>query len=220
MSPEISRIPRTASMDGLDHSAPLDKQSNSDHDDIPALYVVGPSSSGKTTLCRAIAAQIGLSSPAYITEVARNVMKTTGFNRKTVHELEMQRAIMEAQLRADALARDSVRCGAYPMVLSDRSALDPIVYAGLVSEDGANELINTPAFQAALVDYRKSTFILLKPIPEWLVDDGVRSLDDLESYTMAFEALLARLGISYETLDESCRELEDRVKRATGILKF
>jgi nicotinamide riboside kinase len=143
-----------------------------------AIYVVGPSSTGKTTLCHALAEKLGLKAPAYITEVARTVMREIGCTRKDIGKLAMQTAIMKAQLQREDEGRSQ------QVLLSDRSAIDPIVYAILTSttEDEAKQrresLTNLPQFQLALSRYRRSTFLLLTPVPEWVLDDGIRSLDN------------------------------------------
>lgn len=52
---------------------------------IKALYLVGPSSTGKSTLFHAIVKDMGLDPRQCITEVARTVMKKNpSFSRKTV----------------------------------------------------------------------------------------------------------------------------------------
>ncbi|KAI0063599.1 hypothetical protein BV25DRAFT_1854021 [Artomyces pyxidatus] len=183
---------------------------------ITAIYVVGPSSTGKTTLCNALAARLGLSSEVYITEVARKVMRERGFTRDDVGKVEMQRAIMEAQLAYDESARIYAggRGGA-GVVLSDRSAVDAVVYAEL-NDDGetgamARTLIASPPFQAALPAYRHSLFVLLQPVAEWLVDDGVRSLEDGWRCHEAFRVMLSNLDIPHIELDGTSRWLEERV---------
>ncbi len=192
----------------LEHT-PADSKTNIAK--ITAIYIVGPSSTGKTTLCNAIAQRFNIRAPAYITEVARTVMKEEGFSRKDVNRIEMQGSIMRAQLRADIVARDAVTRGGFPFLLSDRSAIDPVVYASQISIQNADTLMATPEFQDNLPNYRNSTFILLKPVDEWLEDDGVRSLDDLAVCTEAFQNILNSLEISYQKLDRSCRLLEERV---------
>ncbi|KAI0051208.1 hypothetical protein FA95DRAFT_1580761 [Auriscalpium vulgare] len=174
----------------------------------------GPSSTGKTTLCNPLAAQLGLSKEVYITEVARTVMRVHGFTRHDVAKLEMQRAIMEAQLARDACARTSAAKAAGPgVILSDRSAVDAVVYAALNdAEDGgtrAQTLIASPQFQEALTEYRQSYFILLHPIATWLVDDGIRSLDT--ECLREFRDKLSQLGIPFIELGGSCRWLEERM---------
>ena len=51
---------------------------------IETLFLVGPSSTGKSTLFHAIAKKLGLTRDQCITEVARTVMRNTDFSRKTV----------------------------------------------------------------------------------------------------------------------------------------
>lgn len=95
---------------------------------ITAIYLVGPSSAGKTTLCNALATTLGLPKEAHISEVARTVMRERGFTRDDVGKLEMQKAIMEAQLKEDRSARRYATatgrvCGG--IVLSDRLVTAP-----------------------------------------------------------------------------------------------
>lgn len=187
-----------------------------------ALYVVGPSSTGKTTLCEKVADYLALSPPMYIKEVARDVMRKTGYSRHTVGQLAMQHAIMLAQIKAEQEARQAA-LGSLGIILSDRSAVDPIVYSSLhdATEGKKNtySLISSAEFQKILPFYRQSSFLLLKPIPEWLIDDGVRLLDDQEESWMAFQEVLTQLRIPFWQLDEKCRSLEERVKSVLEVLK-
>jgi nicotinamide riboside kinase len=150
---------------------------------ITEIYIIGPSSTGKTTLCRALSTRLRLKGPTFINEVARDVMERGGYTRNDVGKLEMQVAIMEAQLLRENEARVAA-ARAERIVLSDRSAIDAIVYAVLNSaneDDGQRrfqKLVNSPRFQLALTAYRQSVIVLLTPVPEWLVDDGIRSMDN------------------------------------------
>lgn len=181
--------------------------SSTDSQNVAAVYIIGPSSTGKTTLCNALAARLGLSEAVHITEVARTVMRKRGFTRDDVGRLEMQRAIMDAQIEQDMRARRAANDpGGRGIVLSDRSAVDAVVYAALDGADSdSRTLISSPNFQAVLPLYRRSLFVLLHPISEWMVDDGVRSLEDGQKCSRIFRNLLAELGIQYLELGESCR---------------
>jgi cytidylate kinase len=146
------------------------------------IYIVGPSSTGKTTLCSALARRLGLGKSSYITEVARTVMRSRGFTRRDVGTLEMQKAIMEAQLAEEEKKRVMVDTaqGAQALgsrvLLSDRSAVDAIVYAILTSQNKTEAddrwqiLTSSGKFQSALPRYRQAKFWLLTPVPEWLVN--------------------------------------------------
>lgn len=132
---------------------------------LQAVFVLGPSSSGKTTLCNAVARDLQVESELYIREIARNVMKTRGFTRNDTHTYEMQEAIMLAQLQAEQkalnYASDGHECRGF-LLLSDRSAIDPVVYAATSSIPDAAEirerLLQIPSFQENLQFYRESLF--------------------------------------------------------------
>src|ERR1700722_9317070 len=147
------------------------------------VYIIGPSSTGKTTLCRALAATLGLEESTVISEVARDVMRGGGYTREDVGMLEMQAAIMGAQLLRERQAR-AAASQSRRILLSDRSAIDPIAYAVLSSaskeeaEGRVQYLSNSSQFQSALLAYRQSVVVLLAPVPEWLMDDGVRNIEN------------------------------------------
>ncbi|KAI0318241.1 AAA domain-containing protein [Amylostereum chailletii] len=191
---------------------------------VTAIYIVGPSSTGKTTLCNALAAQLGLAPNLHISEVARTVMKEQGFSRATVGSLAMQRAIVQAQVVHDRDARQNAIKpfnslvagvgGRRGVVLCDRSAVDAVVYSALSGEEGdAQTLIASEEFQSVLPAYRspRATFVLLGPISNWLFDDGIRSLEDGARCHAMFKKILGELGIPFMDMGENCRWLEERV---------
>ncbi|KAJ6529210.1 AAA domain-containing protein [Mycena capillaripes] len=171
------------------------------------IYVVGPSSTGKTTLCKALAKRLGLSGPQFITEVARRVIKGLGLGRDHIGMLEMQRAIMLAHLEKE---RENANGSAQ---LCDRSAVDPIVYAIFTAtnqedaETRKQALVGLPEFQSALPQYRKSLFVLLTPVKEWVVDDGFRHVGDETKILAIFRDMLSELGIAYREIGTDMRFL-------------
>lgn len=139
-------------------------------------------------------------------------------------DIEMQRTILKAQVEAEEAARSVADGCAVRMVLSDRSAIDPVAYAVLA---GANEedsrermrvLVDTPEFQVALGRYREATFILFKPVPEWLIDDGIRSMEKQDNHSEVFRSILKELEIPYVELGGEIKDLEERVAFAKGLL--
>jgi nicotinamide riboside kinase len=203
------------------------------------IYIIGPSSTGKTTLCSALARRFGLNGPAHITEVARDVMRRRGYTRGDVGKLEMQAAIMETQLSRERHGRDTAaRSG--QVLVSDRSGIDPIIYALLNAENEADRhrrlesLTSSPQFQLALSAYRRSVVVLLAPVSEWVVDDGVRSLENQVSTVMievltphfdsmqvqclaVFKEVLSMLRIPYRQIGSEMKGLADRVTMVTEM---
>jgi len=184
------------------------------------IYLVGPSSTGKTTLINILARKLSLEGPAVVKEVAREVMATQGYSRKNVGSLDMQQAIMTAQLKKED---DGRWC---PIQICDRSAVDPIVYAVLTSrnDDEARQrrdiLVNSPDFQLSLQKYRHSTstFLLLAPVAEWLVDDGVRLIEQQSKCFEVFKAVLRELGINFREIGPEMKFLEERLMTVLGLL--
>jgi len=193
--------------------------------DIREIFIIGPSSTGKTTLCAALASELALKPECWITETARHVMRTRGFTRDDVGKLEMQSAIMYAQLESEARGRAYAQ-GASRILLSDRSAIDAVVYAVLTSankeqaEARRRILVDSREFQNALEYYRCASVFLLGCVPEWLQDDGVRSLDDQETCLLAFRAILSDLGVRFVEIGAEVKGLPERVamvRACTGL---
>jgi len=148
-------------------------------------------------------------------------MKDKGHSRETIGMLQMQQDIMEAHFdREDALREDS-----FPIRLFDRSAIDPIAYAILTSKNSEEArsrqdfLTKSEKFQKILRGYKANTslVVLLKPVPGWLVDDGVRSTEDQAVCTLIFKELLRVLEVPYFELGTECTLLQERV---SAILRF
>ena len=136
----------------------------------------------------------------------------------------MQRTILMTHLERELEARSVARRSAVPMVLSDRSAVDPVAYAVVTA---ANEedaqlrkrvLVDTPEFQSALQWYKEGVFILFKPVPEWLVDDGVRSMDERGQNLDVFRGVLRELEIPFVELGEEIKNLQSRVAFVKGFI--
>ena len=150
-------------------------------------------------------------------------MREKGYSRDTIGNLQMQLDIMEAHLDEEEKALE-----ASDLVLCDRSAIDPIAYAILTSSDAeeAREreeaLIGRLAFKTALERYRDrhSVFILLAPVRAWLIDDGVRSLENQEACMTVYRKILKDLDIPYRVLGSDCQFLFERVTSTLGYISM
>ncbi|TFK19297.1 hypothetical protein FA15DRAFT_674563, partial [Coprinopsis marcescibilis] len=187
-----------------------------------AIYIIGPSSTGKTTLCDVLARRLGLVGPAYITEVARQVMKAKGYTRNDVGHVQMQIDILEEHLKREE------KSTTFGVILCDRSAVDPVVYSQLTSETDLEAkrrlqlLTANSAFQRALARYRSpsSTVILLAPVKEWVVDDGVRSLEQQDRCLQIYKELLRGWDIPYKEFGSETRFLYERMVLTLGLSGF
>jgi nicotinamide riboside kinase len=201
------------------------------HKPVDAIYIIGPSSTGKTTLCKALAEHLNLEPELWVQEVARTVMKQTGFSRHTIGLTEMQLAILVAQVERErearvVQARLHAGCGVHKIILNDTSAIDPIIYTYLFSpttdeaEQRRKNMFARPEFQEVLSRYKSSSsrFFLLEPVPEWVEDDGVRSLDDHERCLSVFMDTLQQLGINYEVIGGEIMDLKVRMAKVVAVL--
>jgi nicotinamide riboside kinase len=99
-----------------------------------------------------------------------------------------------------------------------------LVYA-LLAAHGATEaearrraLTGNDASQRAVGRYRRALVIFLKPARGWLVDDGMRSIDDHGRCVETFRDVLAPLETPYEEIGEECMGLKERVAEAEAYL--
>ena len=109
-------------------------------------------------------------------------MKSHGFTRNDVGNTAMQVAIMNEQFSRETKSREAAASSGH-VLLSDRSAVDAVVYAAVTStndeeaEQRFRSLTDSHRFQLALSAYRRALVILLAPVPEWLEDDLIRMID-------------------------------------------
>ena len=155
-----------------------------------------------------------------MTEVARHVMKEKGYSRDTIGSLQMQEDIMEAHFLYEQ------RSMAHAVRVCDRTVLDPIVYAILTSRNEEesrgkqNHLTRSANFQKALQQYRKSIVILLKPVAEWLVDDGIRSTENPDNCLQIYRRLLAEMDVPYYEFGREMMFLPERVGFVMGLARL
>ncbi|ESK89142.1 hypothetical protein Moror_5264 [Moniliophthora roreri MCA 2997] len=188
------------------------------------IYIIGPSSTGKTTLCKALSQRLSLPPSAHITEVARHVIKSHGWTRKDIGLVEMQQAILDAHVAREMEMDEDQEVPS--VLLSDRSAVDPIVYAVFTAAAGGEKdsssesklrkekLVNSPAFQSVLPVYRDTEVTevyLLEPVEEWLEDDGFRHVGDEKECLRIYREVLEELGIEYRVIGRDMMDLEERV---------
>ena len=194
-----------------------------------SVYIVGPQSTGKTTLVNALAGVFGGDVPI-IREVARGVMAEKGYSKVDVdssdqeRKFSMQQDIFAAQVEAENAFLNSKQHRSF---LSDRSAIDPLIYLRRYSGTAnLDRLTSTDLWNVVRDRYRDATrslFFLLLPVEDFLVDDDIRyvpkSLEDWYALAEEFRSFMVEERIPFCEIGAECLELEKRVKLVLSKLR-
>ncbi|KAL7622346.1 hypothetical protein AAE478_007850 [Parahypoxylon ruwenzoriense] len=189
---------------------------------VPNIYVVGAPCTGKTTLVKALQDHFEISSkredtPGIISEVARTILRTQHFTADDIRSspdrsLTFQQLILTAQLSAERAVLENNK-----WFISDRSGIDPIVYAKrYVSQEAATKLFQTLEWIELKERMGRSLIIVCEPGSGWLKDDGVRLMpEDMEDWVQfhkMFCSTLDEMGLQYETLPHEMDNIIDRAR--------
>ncbi|RAQ99037.1 AAA domain-like protein [Stemphylium lycopersici] len=196
-----------------------------------SLYIIGAQCTGKTTLVNALEKMLSRSEqishecavsskPVVIREVARKVLKEKQFNRDDIttspsRALLLQQHILNAQFQAEQNAL-GLHTPAMSYI-SDRSGLDPIVYAQLfVSEEAADEMLVSETWRELEHRMKQSVVILCEAGCVWLTDDGTRlmptGMEEWMRIDKAFRDQLAARDIEYFVVPKGMIGIEERVQ--------
>ncbi|KAM0226886.1 hypothetical protein ACHAP5_012292, partial [Fusarium lateritium] len=121
---------------------------------IPNIYVIGPQSTGKTTLINKLRdslqhwlADTTIEAPQIVSEVARTVLTKNKYTANDITSstdrcLALQKLILDAQASAE---KEALQHSSW--FISDRSGFDPLVYAReYVSPEAVVEMKQLPAW--------------------------------------------------------------------------
>jgi predicted ATPase len=176
------------------------------------IYIIGAQCTGKTSLVNALdnafRGSISTTPPAIVKEVARSVLKIHGFTAKDITSdpsrcMQLQTLILEAQFNTEreALAKNE-------WIISDRSGMDPIIYASRHIGSEAVELMVSSDYWRELRDRMSQSLVFVcETVEDWLV----RDLQDWSEYNEEFCRMLESAGIQYQMIPRSMQNLEDRV---------
>jgi nicotinamide riboside kinase len=193
-----------------------------------SIYIVGAQSTGKTTLANALKMYfddaenhsqqqptISAKPPKLIAEVARNVLRDDKFTTSDVNSsperaFDLQRRILNAQARAESTIDSE-------WFISDRSGLDPIIYAQrYIGKGAAQILLMSEEWKMLEERMRRSLVIVCEPKTDWLVNDGVRLMPENEKDWRAFHelfcAFLKNAKMKYIMLSCDIADLEERIR--------
>ncbi|GAB0137628.1 epichloenin A synthetase [Epichloe bromicola] len=186
------------------------------------IYIVGAQSTGKTTLVNALEASyddgnLALDRPVIIREVARTVLSEYDFNAHDISTSAkrcstIQTLILKAQCWHE---ENALRTGSW--FISDRSGLDPIVYAERhVGPAFANEMMLMDEWKKHRDSLARSLIFVCEITSAWLVDDGVRLMptdwEDWKDYHELFCSRLHDLGLDFRVIPSTMLNLQERVE--------
>ena len=189
------------------------------------IYIVGAQCTGKTTLVNALAEHFKdpshrvwkgniVPEPLLIKEVARDVLRKHRFTALDItsspeRALQLQKLILEAQHQAEEEA-------GMRWYLSDRSALDPIIYARVyVGEEAAFAMLRTETWIRSLEKMRTGLVFICEAGNRWLFDDGVRLMPKDQEEWMSFHQIfcdtLRELDIEFAIVSREMTSLSERM---------
>lgn len=218
----------------MEHSKHLNAIPSEPHMKPSNIYLVGAQCTGKTTLLEALQEYFSnakerdgspyyTDAPAFIREAATQVMHDNGFNSADVMDPErgiaLQKSILMAQYKAEETLRDR-------WYISDRSGIDPIVYAQVyLGNHSAEKLLSLPEWVCLREWMRRSTVILCTPgNEEWLNDDDVRlkygGAEEWERFSYEFSKVLEKQTIEFIVLPGGLTSLEQRVGFVIDTFSF
>ena len=186
-----------------------------------SVYIVGAQCTGKTTLTEAIAVRLRREHAEMrlevINEMARSVLEKHHFSRDDVREgsercMLLQKLILESQYERET------SCDPGAILLSDRSGIDPIVYASVFAPDSgaAQRLIESLEWKGLRTRMMRAVVIVCEPVEDWLFDDGIRLMPESRNEWMYLHEACCRLlkdhNIPFEVLPPSLRSLPERVE--------
>lgn len=191
---------------------------------LPNIYIIGPQSTGKTTLVNELRSQLSHwlvdtsgDKPQIISEVARTVLRKHKFTAEDIKSsqsrcLALQQLILEAQALAE---REALQMSSW--FISDRSGFDPLVYAKkYVSSDAVLEMQRQPAWIEVKARMTDSLIVVCEAGTPWLTDDGVRLMPDSEEewiqLSHEFCKLLDEFGLQYIVVPPTMLDLSERVE--------
>ncbi|OCK94551.1 uncharacterized protein K441DRAFT_659892 [Cenococcum geophilum 1.58] len=202
--------------------------------DTKNIYIVGAQCTGKTTLVHALSKFFetqknrclhgeATPKPYIINEVARNVLREHRFTASDItssksRAAQLQKLILAAQCQIE---RETQRNGWY---ISDRSALDPIVYARYyVGEDAAEEMMKSEEWLEMWECMKLGLVFVCESGVPWLFDDGIRVMPDDVSGWVKFHDLFCKMlneaGVEYYLLPKTMLGLEERLAMVLSVWK-
>ncbi|KAI1053167.1 hypothetical protein LB506_012351 [Fusarium annulatum] len=191
---------------------------------ITNIYIIGPQSTGKTTLVNKLKADLehwladtSIDKPHIVSEVARTVLAKHKYSAEDIQAsttrcFELQQLILEAQAAAE---KEALKTSSW--FISDRSGFDPLVYAKRYAAPGAVEqLQELDAWKQVKARMERSLIVVCEAGTPWLMDDGVRLMPGSDDEWMQtfynFCEMLDELGLGYFVVPRTVLDVSERAE--------
>ncbi|KAF4502471.1 P-loop containing nucleoside triphosphate hydrolase [Fusarium agapanthi] len=189
---------------------------------IPNIYIIGPQSTGKTTLVNKLQAELehsladsSIDKPQIVSEVARTVLAKHKYSARdiqtsTIRCFELQQLILEAQASSEKEALETSS-----WFISDRSGFDPLVYAKRYAAPGAVQTLQQlPAWKDVKTRMERSLIVVCEAGTPWLMDDGVRLMPGSDNEWMQifhdFCEILNGVDLEYFVVPRTVLDISER----------
>ncbi|KAG5777430.1 hypothetical protein H9Q73_008898 [Fusarium xylarioides] len=191
---------------------------------VPNIYIIGPQSTGKTTLVNKLQADLehrladtSIEKPHIVSEVARTVLSKHKYSAEDILTsktrcLELQQLILEAQASSE---KEALKTSSW--FISDRSGFDPLVYAKRYAASGAVEqLQELDAWKQVKKRMERSLIVVCEAGTPWLIDDGVRLMPGSDKEWMQvfddFCEILDEVGLEYSVVPRTVLDISERAE--------
>ncbi|PNP82149.1 hypothetical protein FNYG_04338 [Fusarium nygamai] len=191
---------------------------------VPNIYIIGPQSTGKTTLVNKLQADLehwlsdtSIDKPQIVSEVARAVLAKHKYSAEDILTsktrcFELQQLILEAQASSE---NEALKTSSW--FISDRSGFDPLVYAKRYAAPGAVEqLQQLTAWKEVKARMERSLIVVCEAGTPWLMDDGVRLMPGTDKEWMQvfndFCEMLDEVGFEYSVVPRTVLDISERAE--------
>lgn len=180
------------------------------------VYFVGPGSTGKTTLAKALCETC--TSPTFLlSEVARTVLSKLKYTAQDISNDAAKCYILQEAILVQQCQQERELLKLKRSYISDRSAIDPIVYAKFYIKDKNVDLLEKEEWHEMKSRYqneKSSLIVFIEPNEAFLKDDGTRKMPtDLEEWKAFYRCFLEFMNdnhIPFKVIPRNMTNICDR----------
>lgn len=189
------------------------------------VYFVGPGSTGKTTLAKALVEKC--TSPTFmLSEVARTVLSELKYTADDISNDSTKCYVLQKAILQEQCHRERELLKMQKMFISDRCAIDPIVYAQFYIKDEKLDLLKSDEWFEMKLRYqneKRSLIVLIEPNEAFLKDDGIRKmpidLNDWKLFYQTYMKFMIDQDIPFNIIPSNVTDISDRMDLVIGWME-